>query len=130
MSGSQEAGKLLERTEREVRLILINRPEKKNAIDLEMYVNLGNAIRHADHDHKIKAIVISGMGNVFSSGNDLNNFGQALADGLSLDQAVERGRPLFEEFVNSVLRCSKAKKLRGHNSSFTIFSSIYKIFDG
>jgi len=37
-----------------VRLILLNRPRKKNAVDIEMYSMIGKAIATADSDINIK----------------------------------------------------------------------------
>lgn len=54
--------------------MVINRPEKKNALTRDMYESLAGAIVRANEDRQVNAIVISGMGNVFTAGNDLDDF--------------------------------------------------------
>lgn len=57
-----------------VRVLTINRPEKKNALNLESYSALGAALQAADDDESVRAIILTGAGGSFSSGNDLNDF--------------------------------------------------------
>lgn len=57
-----------------VRHIVIDRPEKKNALDSATYTALTAALREADADDTVRAIVLSGAGGNFSSGNDLADF--------------------------------------------------------
>ena len=54
--------------------IVINRPEKKNALTAAMYQALADALRSGDADHAIRVIVISGAANTFTAGNDLADF--------------------------------------------------------
>jgi enoyl-CoA hydratase/carnithine racemase len=54
--------------------LVINRPEKKNALTREMYQQLSDAVIRANEDEAINAIVISGAGGVFTAGNDLDDF--------------------------------------------------------
>jgi len=52
----------------------INRPEKKNAFNQQMYAGLSEALRAADADDSIRAIILHGLEDCFTSGNDLENF--------------------------------------------------------
>lgn len=54
----------------------LNRPEKKNALTVSMYEAIGEALLAADNDPEIKAIVLHGTAEAFSSGNDLREFDQ------------------------------------------------------
>lgn len=54
--------------------LVINRPDKKNALTRSMYEALARAIRAANGDEQVSAIVISGAGSVFTAGNDLDDF--------------------------------------------------------
>ncbi len=54
--------------------LIINRPDKKNALTRRMYQQLIDSIARADEDESVNAIVISGAGGVFTSGNDLDDF--------------------------------------------------------
>jgi enoyl-CoA hydratase/carnithine racemase len=52
----------------------LSRPEKKNALTLDMYRSLVAALEEADRDPSIRCTLISGVPGVFTSGNDLNDF--------------------------------------------------------
>lgn len=54
--------------------LVINRPEKKNALTRAMYQQLSDAVIRANKDKAVNAIVISGAGGVFTAGNDLDDF--------------------------------------------------------
>jgi enoyl-CoA hydratase/carnithine racemase len=61
--------------------IQMNRPEKKNALTLAMYAALAEAIEAADANPAIRVITLTGVGDVFTSGNDLKDFLNAQAMG-------------------------------------------------
>jgi enoyl-CoA hydratase len=52
----------------------LNRPKQLNAMNLQMWVELGQAFAAIDDDTSIKAVIVSGEGRAFSSGMDLNVF--------------------------------------------------------
>lgn len=54
--------------------IAINRPQKKNAFNAQMYHDMREAITAADRDEKIRAILIHCTSDTFSAGADLNSF--------------------------------------------------------
>jgi enoyl-CoA hydratase/carnithine racemase len=54
--------------------LTLNRPEKKNALTVEMYAALGGAIDGAADDLDIRCILIQGNGDSFTAGNDLTEF--------------------------------------------------------
>jgi enoyl-CoA hydratase len=53
--------------------ITLNRPERKNAISLELSMELGRAIDSAVADKNVRFIVLTGCGAVFSSGADFSD---------------------------------------------------------
>jgi len=57
-----------------VATIRFNRPEKKNAITLEMYTAFTQALTQANADSEVRAVLITGAGDAFTSGNDIANF--------------------------------------------------------
>ncbi|CAG4950104.1 unnamed protein product [Colias eurytheme] len=61
------------RDESNVRLIQFNKPKKKNAIDYNMYVEITKLINNAATDDNISIVVLTGTGDFYCSGNDLNN---------------------------------------------------------
>jgi enoyl-CoA hydratase/carnithine racemase len=54
--------------------LLMNRPEKKNALDREMYRALIAALAAAADDDAVRAVVFAGAGGNFTAGNDLADF--------------------------------------------------------
>ena len=54
--------------------IRFNRPDKKNAILVEMYAALRDAIRVAEIDPSIRVILFTAAGDSFTAGNDLKDF--------------------------------------------------------
>ncbi|MFD2250470.1 enoyl-CoA hydratase/carnithine racemase [Pseudochelatococcus lubricantis] len=57
-----------------VRLLTISRPERRNALDRSTYALLGASLAEADRDASVAAIVLTGAGNCFTSGNDIADF--------------------------------------------------------
>ncbi|MEX2584611.1 MAG: enoyl-CoA hydratase, partial [Gemmatimonadota bacterium] len=52
----------------------LNRPEKKNALTVEMYQALAEALATAEAEAGIRVVLISGAGDAFTAGNDLRDF--------------------------------------------------------
>ena len=59
-----------------VRLLTIDRSERRNAIDLATYHALTATIADADRDPEVRCCVVTGAGKIFTSGNDLADFQQ------------------------------------------------------
>ena len=57
-----------------VATIEIARPEKKNALTVEMYQAMADAINAASDDDAVRAVLITGQPGIFTSGNDLEDF--------------------------------------------------------
>ena len=51
-----------------------DRTEKKNAITAAMYQALAHALRHAERDGSVRVALIHGTPDVFTAGNDLQDF--------------------------------------------------------
>ncbi|HWX51973.1 MAG TPA: enoyl-CoA hydratase/isomerase family protein [Solirubrobacteraceae bacterium] len=54
-----------------VRHVVLNRPEKRNAMNQELLLALGEALREAAADESVHCVVLRGEGPVFSAGVDL-----------------------------------------------------------
>ena len=59
-------------------IITLNRPQRKNAISLELTMELGQAIDNAAADKNLRFIVLTGAGGVFSSGADFGDPAKAI----------------------------------------------------
>ena len=59
-----------------VLVVTFNRPEKKNAINNEMWVGLRDAFRSASEDDEVACLLWCAAGDNFSAGVDLASFGE------------------------------------------------------
>ncbi len=57
-----------------VRILTMNRPEKRNALNSELTQSLLDALRAADADESVGCIVLTGAGPGFCAGADLSEF--------------------------------------------------------
>lgn len=64
-----------------VALVTIERPEKRNAMDLGVFRGLRDAAERAGEDEAARAVLVRGAGGHFSSGIDLNFLGAQSGDG-------------------------------------------------
>ncbi|QYJ86734.1 enoyl-CoA hydratase [Shewanella mesophila] len=60
--------------EQGVRIITINRPDKRNALNLDMYTQLTEYLIQGESDNGINAFMIKGQTDCFTSGNDVADF--------------------------------------------------------
>jgi enoyl-CoA hydratase/carnithine racemase len=77
--------------------VRINRPDKKNALNLAMYEALTTALERADREDGVRVVLLAGNGSDFTSGNDLADFLQSPPTGsespvLRFLDAVSRAR--------------------------------------
>ncbi|MCU4178550.1 enoyl-CoA hydratase-related protein [Bosea sp. BH3] len=79
--------------------ITMNRPDRKNALDRASYAGLIDAIAAAEADASIRAMLLTGAGGCFTSGNDIKDFAMAAAAG--------EGPRVAIDFLNAI---STAKK--------------------
>lgn len=79
------------------RVVTLNRPEKRNALNDELIAALKDALREADADESVKCIVIRSEGKDFCSGADLSSI-QKIATA-SYEENVEDARSLAELFM-------------------------------
>ncbi len=80
-----------------VATITINRPEARNALTAETKVALLEAVRLASDDDAVRAVVLTGAGPAFCSGQDLREHAELLAGGAApLDTVRRHYNPLIE----------------------------------
>ena len=79
----------------EIAVITMNRPEKRNALSLNMMRELDGALAAAGKDAAVRAIVLRGEGPAFSAGHDLHEL---------LDRDVETYRVIFDACVALMAR--------------------------
>lgn len=68
--------------------IEFNRPEKKNAITSAMYQAMADALKDAESDDSVRAILFTGKPEVFTAGNDLEDFMKSSTQGTISERPV------------------------------------------
>ena len=63
---------VLEERKGNVAMIRLNRPDKLNALDIELGRGLVHALLHASQDSSVRAVVLTGAGRGFCAGGDLD----------------------------------------------------------
>jgi methylglutaconyl-CoA hydratase len=69
---SEGAGPLRVRREGAVARLVMNRPDKRNALNAELVAALKSALREADGDAEVRVVAVEGAGKDFCSGADLS----------------------------------------------------------
>ena len=82
-----------------VRVIAFNRPEVRNAFDTAMYQAVTAALRAADSDEAVGAVVLTGRGSAFTSGQDLAEMA-AIATGTAVEGAGQGFMGLLDCLVD------------------------------
>jgi len=88
---------LLVTNEGSIRFLTLNRPEKRNALNEGLITSLKSALREADAEDSLRAVVIRGAGDDFCSGADLSAL-QKIAES-SFEENLEDARGLMDLFV-------------------------------
>ncbi len=71
--------------------IEFNRLERKNAITAAMYQSMADALLDAEQDTAVRAILIAGKPEIFTAGNDLDDFMKNSAPGVAVEN-----RPVYQ----------------------------------
>ncbi|MBT7608994.1 MAG: hypothetical protein HN576_04520 [Bacteriovoracaceae bacterium] len=92
-------------TDKQVRLITINRPEVYNSLNKDAKAEIVNAIKEANNEAGIRCIILTGSGKAFSAGQDLND-----RNVQATQRAVDLGNTLKTEWnplVNAIRNSEK-----------------------
>ena len=82
-----------------VATITINRPAARNALTAEAKVALLAALRDCSTDAAVRAVILTGAGQAFCSGQDLREHADLLASGTALDTVRQHYNPVIETIV-------------------------------
>jgi enoyl-CoA hydratase/carnithine racemase len=86
-----------------VRHVVLNRPEKRNAMSQALLSELSEALRDAANDDSVHCVLLRGEGVVFSAGVDLAELASFAADGSVL-------RPFRNVFLDCANLCEEMPK--------------------
>ncbi|KAG2457992.1 ECI2 isomerase, partial [Polypterus senegalus] len=100
VDGTSKYMKIQLTTENNITTIRLNRPNKKNAITVEMYMEIMQALKEAAEEDSVLT-VLTGNGDYYCSGNDLNNFMNVSPD--NIKQMAKDSGELLRNFVSSFI---------------------------
>ncbi|HEX2207212.1 MAG TPA: enoyl-CoA hydratase-related protein [Longimicrobium sp.] len=108
---------LLVRDEGGVRRLVLNRPDKRNALNAELIAALKSALHEADGDDAVRVVVIEGEGKDFCSGADLSAL-RRIADSSVMEnlEDVDELAGLFllpRRMRKPVVACVRGRALAG-----------------
>jgi enoyl-CoA hydratase/carnithine racemase len=89
--------------EHEVQIIRLTRTDKKNALTLDMYEAMANALDRADSSPDIACTVFLGTPGIFTAGNDINDF-------IRRSKAMPVGTKISTPSTDFIRRLPKTKK--------------------
>ena len=94
------AGHIIVSDQESTRTIVMRRPEKKNALDDEMFAAMSEAIDSAQSNPAIRCLILTGRAGVFTAGDDIGDFLKAAAT--EYDAAKPRDSVIFlQSLVNN-----------------------------
>lgn len=82
-----------------VRVVTLNRPEKRNAVNYSMHHALAGLWRQMQHDPDARAVVLTGAGSAFCAGVDSASLGTDLADPVRRAAMMDDGRFLAADML-------------------------------
>lgn len=96
---------LIEKPAPHVTLITLNRPERMNAMAFDVMIPLRNAIEEVSHDNDTRVVVLTGAGDGFCSGADLENPGPLPGvEGLTVTSIARRALELLDDVIFAIRR--------------------------
>jgi enoyl-CoA hydratase/carnithine racemase len=98
-----------------VRILTLNRPEKRNALDTALTKALLEALRATDEDESVRAIVLTGAAPAFCAGADLAEF-KGLADPKAAEARAELTMHLhlaFSKIITPVVTAINGSAMGG-----------------
>src|SRR5438128_10803957 len=98
-----------------VRIVTLNRPEKRNALDTALTRDLLEALRAADADEAVRCVVLTGAGRGFCAGADLSEF-KGLKDPKAAETRAELTMQLhlaFSKMITTAVTAINGAAMRG-----------------
>lgn len=86
-------------TQNQVATITLDNPAKRNALEPALREELAAAIVRVRDDHEIRALILTGAGQHFSSGGDLKNIGSVGLDGEGWRKRMQHAHRWVRELI-------------------------------
>ena len=86
-----------------VAVVTLNRPDRLNAMSIDLVIELHDALEAVGADNAVRAIVLTGAGRGFCSGLDLKDYGIIPnIDGLQVGQIAQRSMRYYSRLVPQI----------------------------
>lgn len=96
---------LVESPHPHVRVVTLNRPERLNAMSIELVVELHDVLERLAVDNECWVVVLTGAGRAFCSGLDLKDHGEIPGiDGLPMGRIAQRSMRYYSRLVPALRR--------------------------
>lgn len=96
---------LVDRPQAEIAVVTLNRPDRLNAMSIDLVIELFDALDAVGADNAVRVIVLTGSGRAFSSGLDLKDYGVIPnIDGLQAGQIAQRSMRYYSRLVPLIRR--------------------------
>ena len=83
-----------------VRIVRLHRPERLNALSIDLAVELDRALAAVGEDNQARVVVLTGTGRAFCSGLDLKDYGIIPnIDGLSVHRIASRSMRIYSQLT-------------------------------
>ena len=100
----------------------MNRPKKMNALNKELWTEVGDFFSKAHHDPECRVVVISGAGRMFTSGIDLSDLSQLASIVYSDDDIARKSMTMYntirqlQDLITEMEKCRKPVIGAVHNA--------------
>ena len=96
---------LVEHPQRHTAMVTLNRPERLNAMSIELVIELENRLQEVAADNDTWVVILTGAGRAFCSGLDLKDYGIIPnIDGLSVGRIAQRSMRYYSRLILTLRR--------------------------
>ena len=96
---------LVDRPQPHTTVLTLNRPERLNAMSIDLVIALHDALNAANDDNDCYVVVLTGAGRGFCSGLDLKDFGVVPnIDGLQVGRIAQRSMRAYSRLIPQIRR--------------------------
>jgi enoyl-CoA hydratase len=86
-----------------VAVVTLDRPERLNALSIDLAIELDEVLRAVGDDNTVRVVVLTGAGRAFCSGLDLKDYGVVPGiDGLQVGQIAQRSMRAYSRLVTTI----------------------------
>src|SRR6476620_12121777 len=96
---------LVDKPQPHTAVVTLHRPERLNAMSIELVVELGARLQAVAEDNDIWVVVLTGAGRAFCSGLDLKDYGVIPnIDGLTVGRIAQRSMRYYSRLILTMRR--------------------------